>query len=178
MRRVVITGIGVLSPIGNNLEEFWKNAMSGVSGAAPITKFDTTHFKTKFACEIKNYNPELRFSKKELKKYDDFTLYALESTAQAVEHAQLDFETLNKRRIGVIWGSGNGGFQTFQEQVTEFAQGNGIPRFSPYFIPRVLADIASGVLSIQYGLLGPNYSTISACASANHAIIDAFNWIR
>lgn len=178
MRRVVITGLGVLSPIGNDLETFWSNAMLGVSGANLITKFDATKFKTQFACELKNFNPEQRFLKKELKKYDDFTIYALEVAAQAIEHAQLDLDQTNKRRVGVVWGSGNGGFQSFQNQVSEFAQGDGTPRFSPYFIPRVLVDIVSGVLSIQYGFLGPNYSTISACASANHAISDAFNLIR
>ena len=178
MRRVVITGLGVLSPIGNDLETFWSNCMSGLSGAAPITHFDASKFKTQFACEVKNFDPETRLSKKEVRKYDNFTLYAIESTAQALEHAQLDLEKINKRRVGVVWGSGNGGFQTFQEQVIEFAQGDGTPRFNPYFIPKVLVDIVSGVLSIQYGFLGPNYSTISACASANHAISDAFNLIR
>lgn len=178
MRRVVITGLGVLSPIGNDLETFWSNAMLGVSGANLITKFDATKFKTQFACELKNFNPEQRFLKKELKKYDDFTIYALDVAAQAIEHAQLDLDQTNKRRVGVVWGSGNGGFQSFQNQVSEFAQGDGTPRFSPYFIPRVLVDIVSGVLSIQYGFLGPNYSTISACASANHAISDAFYLIR
>jgi 3-oxoacyl-[acyl-carrier-protein] synthase II len=178
MRRVVITGLGVLSPIGNDLETFWSNCMAGLSGAAPITHFDASKFKTQFACEVKNFDPETRLSKKEVRKYDNFTLYAIESTAQALEHAQLDLEQINKRRVGVVWGSGNGGFQTFQEQVIEFAQGDGTPRFNPYFIPKVLVDIVSGVLSIQYGFLGPNYSTISACASANHAISDAFNLIR
>lgn len=178
MRRVVITGLGVLSPIGNDLESFWSNCMSGLSGAAPITHFDASKFKTQFACEVKNFDPETRLSKKEVRKYDNFTLYAIESTAQALEHAQLDLEKINKRRVGVVWGSGNGGFQTFQDQVIEFAQGDGTPRFNPYFIPKVLVDIVSGVLSIQYGFLGPNYSTISACASANHAISDAFNLIR
>lgn len=178
MRRVVITGLGVLSPIGNDLETFWSNCMAGLSGAAPITHFDSSKFKTQFACEVKNFDLETRLSKKEVRKYDNFTLYAIESTAQALEHAQLDLEQINKRRVGVVWGSGNGGFQTFQEQVIEFAQGDGTPRFNPYFIPKVLVDIVSGVLSIQYGFLGPNYSTISACASANHAISDAFNLIR
>ena len=178
MRRVVITGLGVLSPIGNDLETFWSNCMSGVSGAAPITHFHSSKFKTQFACEVKGFDPEMRLSRKDVRKYDNFTLYAMETTAQALEHAQLDLEQINKRRVGVVWGSGNGGFQTFQEQVIEFAQGDGIPRFNPYFIPKVLVDIVSGVLSIQYGFLGPNYSTISACASANHAISDAFNLIR
>jgi 3-oxoacyl-[acyl-carrier-protein] synthase II len=178
MRRVVITGLGVLSPIGNDLETFWSNCMAGLSGVAPITHFDASKFKTQFACEVKNFDPETRLSKKEVRKYDNFTLYAIETTAQALEHAQLDLEQINKRRVGVVWGSGNGGFQTFQEQVIEFAQGDGTPRFNPYFIPKVLVDIVSGVLSIQYGFLGPNYSTISACASANHAISDAFNLIR
>lgn len=152
--------------------------MSGVSGAGPITFFDPSKFKTQFACEIKGYNPELRLLKKDQRKYDLFSIYAIESTAQAIENAKIDFEQVNKRRMGVVWGSGNGGFRTFQDQVIEYARGDGTPRFNPYFIPKVLADIVSGVLSIQYGLLGPNYSTISACASANHAISDAFNLIR
>lgn len=178
MRRVVITGLGALSPIGNDLESFWYNCMSGTSGANPITRFDASKFKTQFACELKGFNPENRFHKKELKKYDDFTIYALEAAAQAMEQSKIDLDTINKRRVGVVWGSGNGGFQTFQNQVMEFAQGDGTPRFNPYFIPKVLTDIVSGVLSIHYGFLGPNYSTISACASANHAISDAFNLIR
>jgi 3-oxoacyl-[acyl-carrier-protein] synthase II len=178
MRRVVITGLGVLSPLGNDLETFWSNALLGVSGANLITNFDASKFKTQFACELKNFNPERRFPKKELKKYDDFTIYALEVAAQAIDHSKLDLDLINKRRVGVVWGSGNGGFQTFQNQVMEFAQSDGTPRFSPYFIPRILVDIVSGVLSIQYGFLGPNYSTISACASANQAICDAFNLIR
>jgi 3-oxoacyl-[acyl-carrier-protein] synthase II len=178
MRRVVVTGMGVLSPIGNDLETFWYNALTGVSGVGPITRFDASRFKTQFACEVKNFNPENRLHKKELKKYDDFTIYALEVAAQAIEHAKIDLESINKRRVGIVWGSGNGGFQTFQNQIIEFALGDGTPRFNPYFIPKVLVDIVSGVLSIQYGFLGPNYSTISACASANHAISDAFNLIR
>ena len=178
MRRVVVTGLGVLSPIGNDIENFWTNCLAGVSGANLITRFDASKFKTHFACELKNYNPEIRIHKKELKKYDDFTIYALEAAAQALEDSKLDLETINKRRVGVVWGSGNGGFQTFQDQVIEYAKGDGTPRFNPYFIPKVLVDIVSGVLSIEYGFLGPNYSTISACASANHAISDAFNLIR
>lgn len=178
MRRVVITGIGALTPIGNNLNDFWSNLKNGVSGAAPITKFDTTNFKAQFACELKNYNPADHFDVKEIRKYDPFSQYALVAVAEAVAHGGIDFDTLNKDRIGVIWGSGNGGIQTFQDQMKEYCEGDGTPRFTPFFIPRILVDIASGIISIKYGLRGVNFCPVSACATSNTAIIEAFNYVK
>jgi len=178
LNRVVVTGLGALTPIGNGVDAFWSSLINGVSGAANITKFDTTNFKTKFACELKGINAQDYFERNEARKYDPFTQYALIAVEQAVLNANINFDNLNKNRIGVIWGSGNGGIQTFQEQVMEFAQGNGTPRFNPYFIPKMIVDIASGVISIKYGLRGPNFTTVSACASSNTAIIDAFNYIH
>ena len=178
MRRVVITGMGALTPIGNSVEEYWTNMKNGVSGATPITKFETSKFKTTFACELKNYDPKAHFDVKEIRKYDQFTQYALVSVDEAVKQANLDFSQLNCNRIGVIWGSGNGGIQSFQDQMMEFCSGDGTPRFTPFFIPRILVDIASGVISIKYGLRGVNYCPVSACATSNTAIIDAFNYIR
>ena len=177
MRRVVITGMGALTPIGNNVNEFWKSLISGVSGAAPITKFDPMKFKTKFACELKNFDPLTYINRAEARKYDLFTQYALIAVEEAIKNSNINFDSLNKNRIGVIWGSGNGGVDTFQQQVTEFAQGNGTPRFNPFFIPKMIVDIASGIISIKYGLRGINFTTVSACASSNTAIIDAFNYI-
>lgn len=178
MKRVVITGMGALTPIGNSVDEFWQSLISGVSGAALITKFDTTKFKTKFACELKKFDPLNHIEKAEARKYDLFTQYALISVEEAVKNANINFDTLNKNKIGVIWGSGNGGIGTFQQQVTEFAQGDGTPRFNPFFIPKMIVDIASGIISIKYGLRGINFTTVSACATSNTAIIDAFNYIR
>ncbi len=178
MRRVVITGIGALTPIGNNLNEFWTNLKNGVSGAAPITKFDTSLFKAKFACELKNFDLKEHFDVKDLRKYDPFSLYALVAVDEAIKHANIDFESLDRNRIGVIWGSGNGGIQTFQDQMMEYCHGDGTPRFTPYFIPRILVDIASGVISIKYGLRGVNFCPVSACATSNTAIIEAFNYIK
>ena len=178
MRRVVITGMGALTPIGNDVATFWGNLVAGVSGAGPITKFDTSKFKTTFACELKEFDAKLHFDVKELRKYDAFSQYALVAVEEAVLDAKLDFPSLNRDRIGVIWGSGNGGIQTFQDQMMEFCQGDGTPRFTPFFIPRILVDIASGIISIKYGLRGVNYCPVSACATSNTAIIDAFNYIR
>ena len=178
MKRVVVTGIGALTPIGNSVEEYWNNMKNGVSGAAPITKFDTSKFKVTFACELKNYDASLHFDGKEQRKYDPFSQYALVAVDEAVRSGNIDFDTLNKDRIGVIWGSGNGGIQTFQDQMTEFCEGDGTPRFTPYFIPRILVDIASGIISIKYGLRGVNFCPVSACATSNTAIIEAFNYIR
>lgn len=178
MKRVVITGMGALTPVGNNSKDFWASLLKGVSGAAPITKFDTSKFKTKFACELKDFDPLNFIEKAEARRYDLFTQYALIAVEEARKDANIDFEKLNRNRIGVIWGSGNGGINTFQQQVMEFAQGDGTPRFSPFFIPKMIADIASGVISIKYGLRGPNFTTISACATSNTAIIDAMNYIR
>ncbi|MBI3134348.1 MAG: beta-ketoacyl-ACP synthase II [Bacteroidetes bacterium] len=178
MRRVVVTGLGSLTPIGNNTNDFWNALITGKSGAAPITKFDTSKFKTKFACELKNFDPLNYMDKSEAKRYDLFTQYALISVAEAVSHANIDFEKLNRNKIGVIWGSGNGGIGTFQEQMMEFAKGDGTPRFSPFFIPRMIVDIAAGVISMKYGLRGVNFATVSACATSNTALIEAFNYIK
>ncbi|OPC21576.1 beta-ketoacyl-[acyl-carrier-protein] synthase II [Elizabethkingia meningoseptica] len=178
MKRVVITGLGALTPIGNNVNDFWQSLVNGVSGAAPITKFDTAKFKTKFACELKDFDPLNHIEKAEARKYDLFTQYALISVEEAVKNANVNFDTLNKNKIGVIWGSGIGGINTFQGQVSDFAKGDGTPRFSPFFIPKMIVDIASGVISIKYGLRGINFATVSACATSNTAIIDAFNYIR
>jgi len=178
MRRVVITGMGALTPIGNNVEDFWQSLVNGISGAAGITKFDTTKFKTKFACELKNFDPLDFIPKSEARKFDLFSQYALIATEEAIKNGNITFDNLNKNRIGVIWGSGNGGIGTFQQQVAEFAQGDGTPRFNPFFIPKMIVDIASGLISIKYGLRGVNFTTVSACATSNTAIIDAFNYIK
>src|SRR5690554_971135 len=178
MRRVVITGMGALTPIGNSLEEFWENAVNGVSGAAPIQSFDASKFKTQFACEIKNLNIEDHLDRKERKKYDLFTQYGLIAVEEAVNHANLDFSKIDLDRAGVIWGSGQGGIQTFEEQLKEYLEGDGTPRFNPFFIPKLLLDIAAGVISIRYGLRGVNYAPVSACATSTTALIDAFNYIK
>ncbi len=178
LNRVVITGLGVVSPLGNSVEEFWKNILAGKNGVQLIESFDASNFKTKFAAEVKDFDPLVYFEKGEVRKYDPFTQYAVASAEEAIKNAQLNFDTLNRNKIGVIWGSGNGGIQTFQEQVIEFGKGNGTPRFNPFFIPKMIADIPSGIISIRHGLRGLNFSTISACASSNNAIIDAFNYIR
>ncbi len=178
MKRVVITGMGALTPIGNNVKDYCISLENGVSGAAPITKFDASKFKTRFACELKNFDPLQFIEKSEARKYDLFTQYALIATEEAIKNAQIDFDKLNKNRIGVIWGSGNGGIGTFENQVAEFVNGNGTPHFSPFFIPKIIVDIASGVISIKYGLRGVNFTTVSACATSNTAIIDAFNYIK
>jgi 3-oxoacyl-[acyl-carrier-protein] synthase II len=178
MRRVVVTGLGALTPLGNDVESFWDGIKAGKSGAAPITKFDTEKFKTKFACELKGFDSKEHFDVKEIRKYDLFSQYALVSVDEAVKDANIDFETLNKDRIGVIWGSGNGGIQTFQDQMQEYDAGDGTPRFTPFFIPRILVDIASGIISIKYGLRGINFCPVSACATSNTALIEAFNYIR
>jgi 3-oxoacyl-[acyl-carrier-protein] synthase II len=178
MRRVVITGLGALTPVGNDVETFWENIQAGVSGAGKITKFDTLKFKTTFACELKDFDAKAHFDVKEIRKYDLFSQYALVSVQQAVEDGKIDFEALNRDRIGVIWGSGNGGIQTFQDQMIEYCEGDGTPRFTPFFIPRILVDIASGIISIKYGLRGVNFCPVSACATSNTALIEAFNYIR
>ena len=177
-RRVVITGLGALTPIGEDVPSFWQNLKEGKSGAAQITKFDSEQFKAKFACELKNYDPSKFFDRKEVRKYDLFSQYALVSVDEAVKDASINFEEIDKRRAGVIWGSGNGGIQTFQDQMMEFCSGDGTPRFTPYFIPRILVDIASGILSIKYGLQGVNFCPVSACATSNTALIEAFNYIK
>lgn len=178
LKRVVITGMGAITPLGNNVTEFWNNIAGGKSGVGMITKFDTTNFKTKFAAEVKGFDAAGYFDKNEARKYDLFTQYAVAAAEEAINNASLDFNKLNINKIGVIWGSGNGGIQTFQDQLEDFFKSNKHPRFNPYFIPKIIADIPSGVISIRYGLRGLNFSTISACASSNTAIIDAFNYIR
>ncbi|GMQ24235.1 beta-ketoacyl-ACP synthase II [Algoriphagus sp. oki45] len=178
LRRVVVTGIGALTPIGNTKDEFWKGLSSGVSGAAPITRFDASLFKTQFACEVKNLNIEDFIDRKEARKMDPFTQYAMITVDEAMADSGINLESIDKSRAGVIWGSGIGGLRTFQEEVTEFAKGDGTPRFNPFFIPKMIADIAAGFISIKYGFRGPNFVTVSACASATNALIDAFNYIR
>ncbi|HET6228366.1 MAG TPA: beta-ketoacyl-ACP synthase II [Bacteroidia bacterium] len=181
MKRVVVTGMGAITPLGNTVTEFWNNVLEGKSGAGPITKFDTSKFKTQFACEVKNFHPEEFIEKKEIRKYDLFTQYAIYASDQAIKDARLDLEHMSfeeKADIGVIWGSGNGGISTFEEQLKEFYAGDGTPRFNPFFIPKMIVDIAAGVISIRNKLYGPNYVTISACASSNTAIIAAFDTIR
>jgi 3-oxoacyl-[acyl-carrier-protein] synthase II len=178
LKRVVVTGLGALTPIGNTTQEFWDGLLNGVSGAGPITGFDTEKFKTKFACELKNFNPEDHLDKKEARKLDPFVQYALVATAEAVKDGGYDWEKIDTNRVGVIWGSGIGGFKTFQEEMKNFFLGDGTPRINPFFIPKVIIDIAPGHISMKYGLRGPNFSTVSACASATNAMIDAFNYIR
>ncbi|MEP6750860.1 MAG: beta-ketoacyl-ACP synthase II [Bacteroidota bacterium] len=181
MKRVVITGLGALTPLGNSVTEFWQSIVNGKSGAGPITKFETVKFKTHFACEVKGFNAENYIDKKEIKKYDLFTQYAIAATDEAIKDAGLDFAAMQEHErydIGVIWASGNGGIGTFEEQLREFHTGDGTPRFNPYFIPKMIVDIAAGVISIRNKLYGPNYCTVSACASSNTAIINAFDTIR
>lgn len=178
MRRVVITGMGALTPIGLTINDYWNGLKTGESGAATITKFNTEKFKTTFACELKGFDPKAHFDVKEIRKYDPFSQYALVAVAEAIQNGNIQFDTLNKDRIGVIWGSGNGGIQTFQEQMTEYCEGDGTPRFTPFFIPRILVDIASGIISIKYGLRGVNFCPVSACATSNTALIEAFNYIK
>jgi 3-oxoacyl-[acyl-carrier-protein] synthase II len=177
-KKVVVTGMGALTPIGNNLHDFWTNLKAGKSGAAPITHFDTAKFKTKFACEIKDFDINNHLTRNEIRRADPYAQYALVATEEAIQNAGIDFEKLNRNRIGVVWGSGNGGIQTFHEEVVEFAKNGEVPRFNPFFIPKIIADIASGLISIKYGLRGVNFTTISACATSNTAIIDAMNYIK
>lgn len=181
MKRVVITGLGAITPLGNNTEDFWKHIIAGTSGAGPITKFDASKFKTRFACEVKDFQADAYIERKELKKYDLFTQYAIAASDQAIKDAGLDFtqmDEVDRYEVGVIWASGNGGIGTFQEQLKEFYSGDGTPRFNPYFIPKMIADIAAGAISIRHKLHGPNYCTVSACASSNTALINALDTIR
>ena len=177
-RRVVITGLGALTPVGNTLHEYWEGLLSGASGAGPITLFDASKFKTQFACELKNFEPLNFMDRKEVRKYDRFAQYALVTTEEAINDSGLEIEKEDKDRIGVIWGAGIGGLETFQNEVLNFASGNGTPRFNPFFIPKMIADIAPGLISIKYGLKGPNFTTVSACASSANALIDSLNYIR
>ncbi|WP_108867743.1 beta-ketoacyl-ACP synthase II [Aquimarina aquimarini] len=178
LKRVVVTGLGALTPIGNNIDEYWNGLVDGKSGCAPITYFDTENFKTKFACEVKNYSPTDYFDRKEARKLDKFAQYAIVSSEEAIKDAAIDLEKVDKFRVGVIWGAGIGGIETFQEEVIGYANGNGTPRFNPFFIPKMIADIAPGHISIRNGFMGPNYTTVSACASSANAMIDALNYIR
>jgi 3-oxoacyl-[acyl-carrier-protein] synthase II len=178
LKRVVVTGLGALTPIGNNIEEYWQGLSNGISGCAPITYFDTEKFKTKFACELKNYNPQDHFDRKEARKLDRFAQYALVSSQEAIVDSNININEIDKFRVGVIWGAGIGGLETFQNEVINFAEGDGTPRFNPFFIPKMIADIAPGNISIKHGFMGPNYTTVSACASSANALIDALNYIR
>ncbi|SFU26959.1 3-oxoacyl-[acyl-carrier-protein] synthase II [Pustulibacterium marinum] len=177
-RRVVVTGLGALTPIGNNLQDYWEGLKKGVSGAAPITHFDASKFKTQFACEVKNFNVNDFIDRKEARRLDKFSQYAMVASDEALVDSKLDIESLDKDRVGVIWGAGIGGLETFQQEVTNFANGDGTPKFNPFFIPKMIADIAPGLISIKYGFRGPNFTTVSACASSANAMIDALNYIR
>lgn len=178
MRRVVITGLGALTPIGNNLHEYWEGLKNGTSGAGIITRFNSDKFKTKFACELKGYNSADHFDRKEVNKLDPYAQYAQIAAAEAIKDSCLDLEKVNKDRVGVIWASGIGGLETFFLAIKQHILGDGTPRFSPFFIPKMIGDIAAGTISIKYGFRGPNYATVSACASSTNALIDAFNYIR
>ncbi len=178
MRRVVVTGMGALTPIGNNLQDFWKNLVDGVSGAELITRFDPSRFKTRFACEIKEYDPSRYLDRKESRKMDRYTQYAHIAADEAVKDAALDPGAIDKDRCGIIWGSGIGGIETFLDEVKGFVTGDGTPRFSPFFIPRMISNIAAGMLSIKYGFRGPNFGTVSACSSSTNALIDAYYYIK
>lgn len=178
LKRVVVTGLGALTPLGNNVESYWNGLINGVSGAGPITKFDASKFKTRFACEIKGFDPNDFFERKEGRKLDGFSQYALVVADQAIKDSNIDLEKVDHNRVGVIWGAGIGGLKTFQDEVISFAKGDGTPRFNPFFIPKIIADIASGHISIKYGFRGPNFTTVSACASSTNALIDALTYIR
>lgn len=178
LKRVVVTGLGALTPIGNNLQEYWEGLINGKSGAAPITYYDTEKHKTKFACEVKNLNIEDFIDKKEVRRLDKFAQYAIVASDEAIKDAGITLENVDKYRVGVIWGAGIGGLQTFQDEVMNYAAGDGTPRFSPFFIPKMIADIAPGHISMRNGYMGPNYTTVSACASSANALVDAFNYIR
>ena len=178
LKRVVVTGLGALTPIGNNVSEYWANLLSGQSGAAPITHFDASNFKTRFACEVKNFNVTDYIDRKEARKQDPYTQYAVVATSEAMQDSNIDLAAIDLDRAGVIWGSGIGGIKTFYDEVSAFAKGDGTPRFNPFFIPKMISDIAAGIISIKYGFRGPNFTTVSACASSSNAIIDSFNYIR
>ena len=178
LKRVVVTGLGALTPIGNTVEQYWNSLANGVSGAAPVTYYDATKFKTRFACEIKDFNVNDFIHRKESRRMDKFTQYAMIASDEAIADANLDLDYINKFRVGVIWGAGIGGLETFQEEVLNFSRGDGTPKFNPFFIPKMIADIAPGNISIKNGFMGPNYTTVSACASSANAMIDALNYIR
>ena len=177
-KRVVVTGLGALTPIGNGIPAYWDGLISGKSGSAPISYFDASKFKTQFACELKDYDPNDHFDRKEARKMDRFTQYAMVASDEAIDDAGFHLESLDKTRVGVIWGAGIGGLETFQNEVLNFAAGDGTPRFNPFFIPKMIPDIAPGMISIKHGFQGPNFATVSACASSANALIDALNYIR
>lgn len=179
LKRVVVTGLGAVTPLGNNIDEYWKGLTTGISGSAPITRFDASKFKTQFACEVKNFDVSQYVDRKEARKMDLFTHFAIAASSQGVADAGIDNnDSINKDRVGVIWGSGIGGLRTFQDEVSAFALGDGTPRFNPFFIPKMIADIAPGLISMRFGFRGPNFTTVSACASSTNSIIDAFNYVR
>ena len=178
LRRVVVTGLGALTPIGNSVEEYWNNLIDGVCGAGPITRFDVSKFKTRFACELKDFNADNFFDRKEVRKFDRCSQYGIVCADQAVKDAGFDMTTLDFDRVGVIWASGIGGLETFSTEVMAFALGDGTPRFNPFFIPKMISDITAGHISMKYGFHGPNFATVSACASSANALVDAFNYIR
>lgn len=178
LKRVVVTGLGAVTPLGSSVQDYWTNLINGVSGAAPITRFDATKFKTRFACEVKGFDPEHYFDKKEARKLDAYSWYGIAASVQAVEDSGITAEGIDRNEIGVIWGSGIGGLDTFQTETFNFAKGDGTPRYNPFFIPKMIADICSGHISMRFGFRGPNFTTVSACASSTNALIDAFNYIR
>ncbi len=178
LRRVAVTGIGAISPVGKNFSETWENVINGVSGSDLITHYDTSNFKTKFACEVKNFDPNEHFERKELRKFDRFSQFAMIASDEAIKDCGIDFENYDKTRVGVIWSSGIGGVESFYQEIKNYIEGGKVPRFSPFFIPKIISDIAAGHISMKNGFRGPNYSTVSACASSSNAIIDAFNLIR
>ena len=178
LRRVVVTGLGALTPIGNDVESYWNGLVSGKSGADHITYFDTSKFKTQFACELKGYDSLNHFDRKESRKLDKFAQYAIVCSDEAIKNANLNLDSIDKNRVGVIWGSGIGGLETFQVEATNYALGDGTPRYNPFFIPKIIPDIAPGVISIRHGFKGPNFATVSACASSANAFIDSLNYIR
>ncbi|MBN4081730.1 beta-ketoacyl-ACP synthase II [bacterium AH-315-C07] len=178
LKRVVVTGLGALTPLGNDVSSYWNSLISGTSSAAEITNFDPSKFKTRFACEIKDFDVQNHLDRKEARRLDPFAQYAMVASEQAIQDSGLDMDSIDKSRAGVIWGSGIGGLLTFQQEVTGYVEGDGTPRFSPFFIPKMILDIAAGHISIKYGFRGPNFATVSACASSTHAMIDSFNYIR
>ncbi|MCF8369591.1 MAG: beta-ketoacyl-ACP synthase II [Bacteroidales bacterium] len=178
LKRVVVTGLGALTPIGNNVQDLWNSLRNGVSGAGMITRFDASLFKTQFACELKNFDTRDHFDRKEIRKHDTYAQYGIITAGQAIDDSGLDLDSIDKDRAGVIWASGIGGLDTFEKEVGDYVKGDGTPRFNPFFIPKMIADIAAGNISIKYGFRGPNFATVSACASSAHALIDSFNYIR
>jgi len=178
LNRVVVTGIGALTPIGNDIKSFWENALAGKSGANRITRFDPSLFRTQFACELKDFNPAAHLDRADIKRTDTFTQYAIVASDEAIKDSGFDFSKMDPFEVGVIWGSGQGGMETFEQQVTEYARGNGQPRYSPFFVPKFLTNMASGMISLRNGYMGINYTAVSACATSNTAIMDAFNYIR